>query len=114
MEWEMAWSIIIPSIAIFISEVWLKSTNYDNKAFSNYLEIQAVKLTAVKNDSTEAQIENKQGLRMIGIGIGITGIIIATLGILDKSGRYYVIAIASLLIILGSLIFFKSSKKING
>jgi len=114
MEWEMAWSIIIPSIAIFISEVWLKSTNYDNKAFSNYLEIQAVKLNAVKNDSTEAQIENKQGLRMIGIGIGITGIIIATLGILDKSGRYYVIAIASLLIILGSLIFFKSSKKING
>ena len=111
MEWEMAWSIIFPTIAIIISEVWLKSIKYDNKAYYNYIASQTEKARNRIDNSTEAQEENNQGIRMIGIGIIVTGIIIAILGILDASGREYVIGIASVLILIGGLIIFKSSKK---
>jgi SSS family transporter len=111
MEWEMGWSIIIPSIAIIVSEFWLKSTNYNNQAYNQYISSQTVKASENVGNSKEAQAENKQGIRMIGFGIAVTGIIIAILGVLDASGREYVIGIASVLILLGGSIFIKSIKK---
>lgn len=65
--------------------------------------------------ATEAAVENKQGLRMIAIGILVTGLIIGILGLMAENGAIYVIGMAVILLMIGGRIYLKSktSKKIS-
>jgi hypothetical protein len=64
------------------------------------------------NDYTiEADQENKLGIRKIGIGIGVTGLIILTIGILAVKNQLYGIVSGSFLILIGSVIFYYSYQK---
>jgi purine-cytosine permease-like protein len=107
----MAWSIIIPAIAILVSEFWLRKINYNDKAYIDYVAYQQKKTKEQIDNSDEAQAENKQGIRMIGVGIVVTGIIISVLGILGSTGKIFVISLGGVLTVLGGAIFFRFIKK---
>ena len=63
--------------------------------------------------AAEAAVENKQGLRMIAIGILVTGLIIGVLGVMAENGAMYVIGMAVILLMVGGRIYLKArtSKK---
>jgi SSS family transporter len=111
IAYEMAWSIIIPAIAILVSEFWLRKINYNDKAYIDYVAYQQKKTKEQIDNSDEAQAENKQGIRMIGVGIVVTGIIISVLGILGSTGKIFVISLGGVLTVLGGAIFFRFIKK---
>jgi hypothetical protein len=71
------------------------------------------KKIAIENASdsaAESSGENKQGLRMIAIGILATGLIIGVLGIMAPNGRIYVLGMAFSLLLIGFRILFKTFK----
>jgi hypothetical protein len=67
----------------------------------------------VAEAAAESAVENKQGLRMIAIGILVTGFIIGVLGLMAENGRITVIGMAVVLLMIGGRIFLKAktSKK---
>lgn len=111
IAYEMAWSIIIPAIAILVSEYWLRKINYNDKAYTNYVAYQQKKTIEQIDNSDEAQAENKQGIRMIGVGIVVTGMIISVLGILGSTGKIFILSLGGVLTVLGGAIFFRFIKK---
>ena len=110
---EMVWGVIIPVLLILTSEIWLKLSKYNNNQFNDYLAYQKSKIVETNDYSIEADEENKLGIRKIGIGIGVTGLIILTIGILAVKNQLYGIVSGILLIGIGLIIFYYSYKKIK-
>ena len=108
---EMVWGVIIPTLLITISEIWLRVKHYDNKEYNDYMVYQKNMVVESSDYSVEADLENKLGIRKIGIGIGLTGLIILTIGILALKDQIYGVISGSFLIIIGLAIFYYSYKK---
>ena len=107
---EMVCGIIIPALFIIISEIWLKVNHYNNKAYRDYKLYQENKVIEITDYSEEAEAENNQGKRKIGIGIAATGLIICTIGILATKDQIYGITAGSFLTIVGLVILYYSFK----
>jgi 1,4-dihydroxy-2-naphthoate octaprenyltransferase len=111
----MILGVVVPAVLIIISEIILRIRKTDISEYKQY-QISAdkkIELENVAETAEESAVENKQGLRMIAIGILVTGFIIGVLGIMAENGRITVIGTAAVLLIVGSRIYFKSrtSKK---
>ena len=59
-------------------------------------------------EQNESSADNSQSLRVIGIGIGASGLLIMMLGMMADSGQLLVCGIASVLIIVGGFCIWKS------
>jgi hypothetical protein len=72
-----------------------------------------IELENIAEAAVESAVENKQGLRMIAIGILVTGFIIGVLGLMAENGAMYVIGMAVILLMIGGRIYLKArtSKK---
>ena len=112
---EMILGVAVPAVLIFISEIILKTGKSDGSEYKLYQKsidkkIETEKLTEV---SQESGVENKQGLRMIAIGILVTGFIIGVLGLMAENGRITVMGMSAILLLIGGRIYFKTMTSKN-
>ena len=112
---EMILGVGVPAVLIAISEIILRIRKSDDSEYKRYL-ISAEKKAELENwteAAKESTVENKQGLRMIAIGILVTGLIIGVLGLMASNGGIYVIGMAVILLITGARIYLKSKSSKN-
>jgi len=112
---EMILGVVVPAVLIFITEIILRIRKTDTSEYKQY-QISVDKMIEPKDvaeAAAESAVENKQGLRMIAIGILVTGFIIGVLGLMAENGRITVIGMAVVLLMIGGRIFLKAktSKK---
>lgn len=109
---EMILGVAVPAVFVAISEIWLRFIKADGLEYVKFQQLVGKKI-AIENASdsaAESSGGNKQGLRMIAIGILVTGLIIGVLGIMAPSGKIYVLGMAFLLLLIGLRILYKALK----
>lgn len=109
---EMILGVSVPAVFIAISEIYLRFIKADGLEYVRFQQ-SVEKKNAIENASGSAEEssgENKQGLRMIAIGILATGLIIGFLGLMAPNGKIYVLGMAFLLLVIGFRILFKTLK----
>lgn len=109
---EMILGVSVPAFFIALTEIFLRFRKSDDQEFLDYLEIKRKKAGPDEMEDTGSQSsdENKKGLRMIVIGIGVTGLIIGVLGLRAPTGKIYVLGMAFLLLLISFRIFYKTLK----
>lgn len=109
---EMILGVAVPAVFVVISEIWLRFTKADGAEYVKFQQSVEKKIVIenASDSAEESSGENKQGLRMIAIGILATGLIIGVLGIMAPSGKIYVLGMAFLLLMIGFRILFKTLK----
>jgi solute:Na+ symporter, SSS family len=109
---EMILGVAVPAILIFLSEIILRYGRMGEEEYKRYLILHMQKAVAESTHEVpeESSVENRKGLKMIAIGILFTGTIIGVLGLMAPAGKVFVWGVAFLLLVLGSLIFYKSLK----
>jgi len=109
---EMVFGVAIPAIIIVISEIWLRVKRFGEADYNQYLTYRAQKgdIVDVAVDD-EGATGNIHGKRMIGIGILATAIIIGVIGFLADSDQAYVVGMSIILFLVGSIIFYNTTKK---
>lgn len=109
---EMVVGVTIPFVLLLISELYQKSRNFDDP------NVELCRMAADKKRAEEREEaakmapvesnESKQSLRVIGLGIMLTGVVITLLGALSAdAGQMVVISVGVLLALLGFIIFRK-------
>jgi hypothetical protein len=112
---EMILGVVVPAVLILISEIILRIRKTDISEYKQY-QISVDKKIELENlaeAAEESAVENKQGLRMIAIGILVTGLIIGVLGLMAENGRITVIGMAVVLLMIGGRIYLKSKTSKN-
>ncbi|MGV8094163.1 MAG: sodium:solute symporter family protein [Mangrovibacterium sp.] len=109
-EEEMILGVTVPAAIILIFEIglrWRKKAGDEFVMFHGASEEQMIRIqnTSVKDDQ-----ENKKGLRMIALGIVITGLIIGILGLFAPNEKVYALGMSFLLLLIGFSIFYKTLK----
>jgi SSS family transporter len=109
-EEEMILGVTVPAAIILIFEIglrWRKKAGDEFVMFHGTSEEQTIRIqnTSVKDDQ-----ENKKGLRMIALGIVITGLIIGILGLFAQNEKVYALGMSFLLLLIGFSIFYKTLK----
>jgi hypothetical protein len=106
----MILGVIVPAIGILLSEIILRYGSKGEVDYNRYLEIsrQRVPAEITKGEPEGSSAENRKGLKMIAIGILFTGAMIGVLGLMAPAGKLFVLGVAFILLLLGSLLFVKS------
>ena len=109
---EMILGVAVPAVFVAISEIWLRFIKADGAEYVKFQQMVEKKIVIenASDSAEESSGENKQGLRMIAIGILATGLIIGVLGLMASNGKIYVLGMAFLLLLIGSRILFKTIK----
>ncbi|WP_111708283.1 sodium:solute symporter family protein [Lutibacter citreus] len=105
---EMTAGVGIPMLLLFIFEVYLRTRKSDTSQYASYLKIVDSK---APQDAKESEGGNKKGGRVIGIGVASTGLLIVIISMLEGNPTLLVTGMGALVLILGSYIIFKNSKK---
>jgi len=110
---EMLVGALVPVLLMLLFELYLRMKDYNDPKFSSF----AIWRQSRENEqeaekkTTTISSDNKQSYRVIGLGIGFSGIAIFILGILASGyDRLIVVGIASLLILFGAWIAIKLRK----
>jgi SSS family transporter len=109
---EMILGVAVPAVFVAISEIWLRFIKADGLDYVRFQQ-SVDKKRIIENASDSAEESsggNKQGLRMIAIGILATGMIIGVLGVMAPNGKLYVLGMSFLLLLIGFRILFKALK----
>jgi Na+/proline symporter len=109
-EGEMILGVGVPAFILLMIEIILRMKKYPETEYLSYLEFSENKPLPEVASSTESAAENKQGLKMIALGILATGLIIGALGAMAQNGKAYVLGMAVLLLIIGYKILPKPFK----
>ena len=109
-EGEMMLGVGVPAFILLMIEIILRMKKYPETEYLNYLEFSKNKPLPEVASSAESEAENKQGLKMIALGILATGLIIGGLGAMAQNGKAYVLGMAVLLLIIGYKILPKPFK----
>ncbi len=107
---EMILGVSVPVVLILLSELFLRIKPVSEQDYipeKGYAEekIPAGEKAVTNEESADG---NRQGLKMIAIGILITGTIIGVLGLMSSAGRGYVLGVATLLLLIGARILHKT------
>lgn len=105
---EMLTGVLFPVVILTIWEIYARIKGVEDMRHSNSMMDENQDVTLEEDKSTD----NSQSLRVIGIGIGASGLLIMGLGLLADTGKLIVITIAILLVLLGGFCGYKS-KKVN-
>jgi solute:Na+ symporter, SSS family len=97
---EIMAGVGLPVILIIFSEIYLQIKNVGDTSHSRKELVFSRKRVdfSEKNGSASG---NKQGLRMVAIGIIATGLILGFLGIAASSGRFYILSMTGILLLIG-------------
>ena len=116
---EMIVGVAFPFAMLLICEIYYAVKGDKNADYERYVKIreeaQSVKLQesdSQKEQEAEASSSaNNFGVKVIGIGISIAGVVIATLGGITPNGKSIVICVGSALLLLGLFILSRKRKK---
>ncbi|CAM4284435.1 sodium:solute symporter family protein [Zobellia nedashkovskayae] len=105
---EMGFGMGIPVVLLAAFEVYARSQQKATVEYDNYQLKVAEKISETEE---EAAAGNKKGTRVIGIGVALTGLMILILSFIAKTGALLVGGMGILVLLLGSYIIFRTTKK---
>lgn len=102
---EMLTGVLFPIVILTIWEIYAlaKGIEDERHTLCKNLENKA-------DLSEQVSADNSQSLRVIGIGVMASGVIVFTLGLMAQNGTLLVCSMASVLILLGLFCIYKSKK----
>lgn len=103
---EMLTGVLFPIIILTVWEIYARARKMEDTRHADCL----INENANNDIETDNAADNSQSLKVIGIGIGVSGLLILSLGLLADTGQWIVAAIASLLILVGGFCWYKSKK----
>lgn len=108
---EMMLGVGLPILLLALFEIWLYLHPQANKYYEQY----KFNLSSEENKASAETDEDKQGnlygLKVLGLGITATGLLISGLGIFSPGGDSVVWIIGLVVLLIGSLMFVKSQKQ---
>lgn len=107
---EMILGVSVPAVIIALIEIYLRIKNTETSAYFENALLDSKIGENIKEEADDSSGENKHGLRMIGLGITVTGSIIAILGFMSSYGKMYVLGMAVLLLLIGVRIYVRALK----
>lgn len=103
---EMLTGVLFPIIILTVWEIYARFRKIEDERHQSSLVADNANVVAEESSSSD----NSQSLKVIGIGIGASGVLILGLGLLADTGQLIVAAIASVLILIGGFCLYKSKK----
>lgn len=103
---EMLTGVLFPIIILTVWEIYARFRKIEDERHQSSLLADNANVVAEESNSSD----NSQSLKVIGIGIGASGVLILGLGLLADTGQLIVAAIASVLILIGGFCLYKSKK----
>ncbi len=104
---EMVVGMGIPIVLLAILEIYFIQSKKDILQYNKYLAITNSKQEATDEDEGEAN-SNKKGIRVIGVGVAATGILIIILSFMADSAKLLVGGMGTAILLLGLFIIKKS------
>ena len=105
---EMGFGMGIPVVLLAVFELYARTQKKTTIEYDNYQLKVAEKISETEE---EAAAGNKKGTRVIGIGVALTGLMILILSFIAQTGALLVGGMGLLVLLLGSYIIFKTTKK---
>jgi len=105
---EMGFGMGIPIVLLAAFEIYARTQNTTMVEYDNY-QLKVTQKTSEAED--DAASGNKKGTRVIGIGVALTGLMILILSFIAETGAILVGSMGFLVMLLGSFIIFKATKK---
>lgn len=102
---EMVTGVSFPIIILLVWEIIAAIRGYVSPMY------QAKAIQEEEPKEQEESSDNRQGQRVIGIGITLAGLLITILGIVNTVGRSIVLTVSTILMLIGLTIFYKSRTK---
>lgn len=103
---EMLTGVLFPIIILTVWEIYARFRKIEDERHQSSLVADNANVVAEESNSSD----NSQSLKVIGIGIGASGVLILGLGLLADTGQLIVASIASVLILIGGFCLYKSKK----
>lgn len=114
---EMILGVSFPALVLATFEIYYKLTNKISDKYLSYKslekEAQREKELLAIEESMESQSNNNFSIRVIGIGIILTGLLVSIFGLMAGNGRILVICVGIFLVLLGFFIRKKGSQNIK-
>lgn len=107
---EMILGVAFPVLCLTIFELYYILTRKVSEKYLMYIKEQE-KLPEIIIDKLENETNNRYSIKILGIGVTITALIITSLGMIADNGRAIVISVGLILMLLGIFIVNKSRKK---
>ncbi len=104
---EMVVGMGIPIVLLAILEIYFIQSKKDILQYNKYLAITNSKQEATDEDEGEAN-SNKKGVKVIGIGVAATGLLIIILSFMADSAKLLVGGMGTAILLLGLFIIKKS------
>ncbi|WP_366182536.1 sodium:solute symporter family protein [Flavobacterium ovatum] len=104
---EMIVGVSVPMTLMLLSECYFYFSKQSNSSYDLYIEKMNVGEN-VYDDASDGS--NKKGGRVIGIGVGLTGVMILVLGIIAAHGALIVTAMGVVVSLLGAFVVFKNKE----
>lgn len=106
---EMILGVAFPGLCLFVFELHYKLTGKVSEKYLSYIK-ERDSLPEIELQKSDNKNNNKFSLKVLSIGVIITGLMITLLGIIAKEGKAIVITVGIILILLGFFIKNKSRK----
>ncbi|MCK0189961.1 sodium:solute symporter family protein [Arenibacter sp. F20364] len=104
---EMWLGVGVPVVMLFFFELYARTKN---AGFSQYTDYQVLVAKKASEPIEETGEGNKRGAKVIGIGVGSTGILLLILSYIGKTGTALVAGMGVLVVLLGTFIIYRNSK----
>lgn len=112
---EMVLGVSFPIVCLIMFEIYYVVTNKVSDKYDSYLEWEGNNHKKVENLSIEEQEESIQdnnfSIKVIGIGILLTGVAVAVLGGIAETGQVLIITTGTVFALLGLFIMRRGTKK---
>ncbi|NND32438.1 MAG: Na+:solute symporter [Saprospiraceae bacterium] len=102
---EMLLGVISPLVILFLYELWLRRAKIEK------ININYTASTSQKTDKAESSGENQFAIRILGIALLATGLLIVALGSWADSGRLITIGVGAIVSLLGVGLYNTALKK---
>lgn len=104
---EMATGVAFPIIILTVWEIYARVRNIEAP---QYKACKQAELDFEQREVPASSGDNSRSLKVIGIGVGLSGLLIFILGLMADFGNVLVCSIAMLLIFIGALSVYKSRR----
>jgi SSS family solute:Na+ symporter len=105
---EMELGVGLPIVLLAVYEFYAQAKKKDTLEYQKHVEIAGKKTSATAEDSRK---ENNKGTKVIGLGVGATGVLIILLAIIGEHSNILVGAMGAIVLLLSAFIIIKGSKK---
>lgn len=106
---ETILGICLPVVLLFFFEIYARVKSLPTVQYDSYMcKAQEKALTAAKESQTEHDDDNNKGIRVIGLGISSTGLLILGLSLFAQHSVSYVLAMGGVIFMIGMYVVFNA------